>query len=320
MAPECNTSISWKNQELRHCRVHHSIYDHEGNMITSVSHLQGQYDRGDPLFLLFREHFVWPTFEVGANIALNGLVETKTIPNLYLQTLSLSPRVFLIDNLLTSTECETLINMAKPLMSSSELHSSSNSTDTLGNSTYRTSSTGWLPPKTQPVINIEKRIANILQIPYFDMINSPKTKIDENFQVIHYLPYQHYHGHLDLLSKSRYQNSKDIQEGCNRLLTLLIYLNDVESGGETIFYYGNRTSPVEAQEKLTCGDGLKVQPKRGSAVLFYNMLAEDNINNPKFDDKTLHGGCDVVNGEKWAINKWIWNKPCVYDVLRMYSN
>ena len=27
------------------------------------------------------------------------------------------------------------------------------------------------------------------------------------------------------------------------------------------------------------------------------------------DELSLHGACPVVDGVKWAANKWVWNKP-----------
>lgn len=27
------------------------------------------------------------------------------------------------------------------------------------------------------------------------------------------------------------------------------------------------------------------------------------------DDSSLHGGCPVLRGEKWAANLWVWNTP-----------
>ena len=42
--------------------------------------------------------------------------------------------------------------------------------------------------------------------------------------------------------------------------------------------------------------------KKGSAVLFYNMLKDGNG-----DDLALHAGEPVERGTKWACNLWIWD-------------
>jgi prolyl 4-hydroxylase len=47
---------------------------------------------------------------------------------------------------------------------------------------------------------------------------------------------------------------------------------------------------------------LKVHPGKGSAVLFYNLLADGNV-----DELTLHAATPVVHGEKWLANFWVWD-------------
>ena len=39
-------------------------------------------------------------------------------------------------------------------------------------------------------------------------------------------------------------------------------------------------------------------------VIFYSMLPSG-----EFDHYSLHAGCDVTNGTKWAANYWLWSKP-----------
>ena len=57
------------------------------------------------------------------------------------------------------------------------------------------------------------------------------------------------------------------------------------------------------------GDGLVVAPKRGDALLFYSQSPTGQL-----DPMSYHGGCPVIQGEKWASNVWIWNrKRPVFD-------
>ena len=46
----------------------------------------------------------------------------------------------------------------------------------------------------------------------------------------------------------------------------------------------------------------KVQPGKGSAVLFYNLLEDGNG-----DDLALHAALPVNEGEKWLANFWVWD-------------
>ena len=71
-----------------------------------------------------------------------------------------------------------------------------------------------------------------------------------------------------------------------RWATLLMYLNDPPlSGGKTTFPQLN----------------LDLHPGKGSAILFYSMLEDGNM-----DFKSLHGGLPVYTGVKWLCNLWFW--------------
>ena len=81
-----------------------------------------------------------------------------------------------------------------------------------------------------------------------------------------------------------------------RFITLLLYLNDPVSGGQTAF-------PKAADQASPDGAApLVLHPGAGSAVLFYNMLPDGNA-----DDLTLHAALPVLTGEKWLANFWIWD-------------
>jgi len=72
--------------------------------------------------------------------------------------------------------------------------------------------------------------------------------------------------------------------GGQRVATLVMYLNDVEAGGSTVFP----------------SIGLDVLPRKGSAVYFaYTSDAGET------DPRTLHGGSPVTAGEKWIATKWL---------------
>jgi hypothetical protein len=53
-----------------------------------------------------------------------------------------------------------------------------------------------------------------------------------------------------------------------------------------------------------CRSRLAIQPNSARAVLFYSQLP-----NGEEDPASLHGGCPVLKGEKWAANLWVWNTP-----------
>ncbi len=61
--------------------------------------------------------------------------------------------------------------------------------------------------------------------------------------------------------------------------------------------------------------GVKVQPKKGSAVFWHNIKRSG-----RSDMAMLHGGCPVLLGSKWVANKWVrevanvFHRPCINDI------
>jgi prolyl 4-hydroxylase len=74
-----------------------------------------------------------------------------------------------------------------------------------------------------------------------------------------------------------------------RILTLFIYLNDVEEGGGTSF-------PIP---------GIVVTPKKGSAVLWPSV--RDDAPEQK-DHRTDHEALPVLKGKKYGANAWIHSR------------
>ena len=70
--------------------------------------------------------------------------------------------------------------------------------------------------------------------------------------------------------------NRNYKNGKNRLLTFFCYLNNVEAGGYTAFpYSGPNSVPINENnpDAETC-QGLKITPKMGDCILWYNLLPE----------------------------------------------
>ena len=93
----------------------------------------------------------------------------------------------------------------------------------------------------------------------------------------------HTFGNVILFGKTHQQVKR--QQG-PRILTVYLYLNDVEAGGGTHF------------DQL----GLTVTPKRGRAVL-WPSVQDDDPN--KKDRRTTHQALPVEKGIKYGANAWI---------------
>lgn len=121
---------------------------------------------------------------------------------------------------------------------------------------------------------VTDRIANVTKT---------EEKHSEYLQLLQYAPGQYYKQHHDYIGHH-------IDMPCGvRILTLFIYLNDVEEGGGTSFPYAN----------------VVVTPKKGSAVLWPSV--RDDKPEQK-DVRTDHEALPVLKGEKYGANAWIHSR------------
>ncbi|MER2038160.1 MAG: 2OG-Fe(II) oxygenase [Solibacillus sp.] len=177
------------------------------------------------------------------------------------------PLVVVLGSVLDEGECEALIQISKDRLERSKIGSSKEV------SNIRTSSGTFLTDIDHDVItNVEKRIASIIDIP---------IEHAEGLHILNYKPGQEYKEHYDYFAAASKSASN------NRICTFVLYLNDVEEGGETYF------------PKLN----LSVFPKKGMAVYFEYFYNDQLLN-----ELTLHGGAPVISGEKWIATQWIRRK------------
>jgi prolyl 4-hydroxylase len=191
-----------------------------------------------------------------------------------------APRVILFGNLLSAEECEQLIELSRgKLQRSSVVNAETGHYDI---HPHRTSSgTHFARGENELVSRIEKRIADLVQCP---------VERGEPIQVLHYQPGAEYRPHYDYFDPANKGNDAVLAHGGQRIATLIMYLNDVEAGGSTVF------------PEI----GLDVLPRRGHAV-YFAYCAEDG----RLDARTLHGGSPVTSGEKWIATKWFRQREYV---------
>ncbi|AES74074.2 prolyl 4-hydroxylase alpha-like protein [Medicago truncatula] len=197
------------------------------------------------------------------------------------EVLSSEPRASMYHNFLSKEECEHLINLAKPFMQRSLVVDGVTGQGILNS--VRTSSGTFLERgKDKIVQNVERRIADITSIP---------IENGEGLQIIHYEVGQKFEPHYDYNFNWRITNN-----GGPRVATVLMYLSDVEEGGETVF--PNAKPNFNSVSKYHPGKGLVVKPKMGDALLFWSVKPDGSL-----DTASLHGGSPVIRGSKWASNK-----------------
>jgi len=186
----------------------------------------------------------------------------------------LDPPVFVLQNdIMSDYERKTIIELARPKLKQSVVGTGGD-TDIKG----RSSTTAWLDRDDHKAVdNVIRRIGDIVGIPE-DVLHLNQSS--ESLQVVHYLPGQHYNNHVDY-GTTEYKN---------RFITFLLYLNDVEEGGDTGFLKASH----DCQKDL--------HPGAGKGLWFYDLLPDGNV-----DAHTMHTGRYVTKGEKWLCNLWIWD-------------
>jgi len=214
----------------------------------------------------------------------------KQSMNMTMEVLSCAPRVFKIDHFLSDTEVKHILDLADKMQLSRS---------TTGDGTeqsVRTSKNTWLDREQSVIIDsIYRRAADLLLID--EALLRPRTDefpdwpsqgtIAESLQLVHYNVHEEYTPHHDAGTPSIHAPHQ-----IDRFATLLLYLNEGMVGGETSFpRYMNAET----------GEALKVTPKIGQAILFYDYLPDGN-----FDDLAQHAAEPVIDGEKWITNLWLW--------------
>ncbi|KAL9247443.1 hypothetical protein vseg_020875 [Gypsophila vaccaria] len=200
------------------------------------------------------------------------------------EIISWSPRIIVLHNFLSHEECDYLREIALPRLQVSTVVDTKTGKGVL--SEVRTSSGMFLrhDERKYPIIEaIEKRISVYSQVP---------VENGELIQVLRYEKDQFYRPHHDFFS-----DSFNVKRGGQRVATMLMYLSDNVEGGETYF-------PMAGSGQCTCGKktvtGMSVKPTKGNAVLFWSMGLDGQS-----DPTSVHGGCEVISGEKWSATKWM---------------
>ncbi len=184
-----------------------------------------------------------------------------------------APDVVLLDNFMTPEECDDFCELSKSTLTKSTVVD-----DATGASVgheHRTSlGTHFTLGQNDLVKKIEARIAEITGTP---------VPNGEGIQILNYAGGGEYRPHFDYFPDNTGGRVHTKKSG-QRIITVIMYLNDVTAGGATILPNIN----------------LSVYPKKGSALYFSYFNSKGQV-----DPTTLHGGSPVVDGEKWIATKWI---------------
>ena len=188
------------------------------------------------------------------------------------------PFICVLANVLSAEECEQLIALARPRLTPSTVVDPVTGENRVAE--HRNSEgMFFLPGETPLIAALDARFSQLMGLP-----------IDhgEGLQVLRYGAGTNSAPHFDFLVPRNEASEQSLRRSGQRVSSLVAYLNDVPGGGETTFPHA----------------GLSVCPRRGNAVYFEYCNGRGQV-----DAASLHAGAPVTEGEKWAVTKWMRERP-----------
>jgi len=187
-------------------------------------------------------------------------------------------QIFELPALLSQQDCSALIQAIDQTLVPS--------TVTTGPDDYRTSRTCHLAEAAPALTaDLDRRFAALLGV---------DPAFSEPLQGQRYDPGQYFKPHTDWFSPGTPEFEEHTHLGGQRTWTLMVYLNTVQLGGETLF------STV----------GRAFSPVAGHALAWNNLHLDGSPNHA-----TLHEALPVQQGRKYVITKWFrsqtgrWSRP-----------
>ena len=187
---------------------------------------------------------------------------------------SSSPIVYVVHDFISDEECNAFIDFGRKNLKRSKIIDPDQDAYIFDNS--RTSYQCWIKHDANDHINeASKKLSTLVHMP---------IRNAESFQLVYYSQGAEYQEHCDAFNYDTEVGKKHWEPGGQRMITALIYLNNVEKGGGTAF------------PRLD----IEIIPKKGDVLIFHNC--KEGTNRTDYD--SLHAGLPVISGEKWAVNLW----------------
>lgn len=184
------------------------------------------------------------------------------------------PVIAVLDNVLDAAECDGMIALARSRLARSAVVAPDSGSNTVMD--IRTSEGAYFHrAESELVQRIDARTAAIMQLP---------EEHGEGLQVMRYGVGGEYMPHYDYFAPDQKGSAPHIASGGQRVSTLIMYLDDAQAGGETIF------------PRID----FSYVPRKGQGLYFEYAAADGSL-----DPLSLHGGAPVVAGEKWIVTKWM---------------
>lgn len=185
------------------------------------------------------------------------------------------PRIAVVEGFASPEICDWLIERARPRLSRAAIYDRESGESRPDEARTNSNAYFRMPESDLVLLFVRARIAAITGLP---------TGAMEATAVLHYQVGEVFSHHHDYLDPALPAYAQELAEGGQRLLTLLLYLNEDFDAAETDFPHID----------------WKYKGRKGDAVFFWNV---DLQGVP--DPLTLHAGLAPTRGEKWLLSQWI---------------
>lgn len=314
-----------------------SLHNKFGGPVDSCASVKNE----DNIFVVAPNcQFIWPSFSKGhiTTITHIGIPHGNTLP-IQVETISEKPKIFRLINFFSAEEADRLVANAMSA-AAYRLKSSVTGSNEFNIDNLRTSENTF-DTTSIDAMTIKKRGFELLGIRSYD-----ETMAD-GIQVLRYNQTDAYGEDLDWIQggeASPHNWDAISPDETNRFASILLYLSDVEEGGETIFpevmalkevgdvmddlqafptfshslmesnlsaavFPEGTSSSTSSRQRGMKGrcespETLTIQPKKAEAILYYSQLSDGSQ-----DKSLLHGVCPVIKGQKWVANIRFRNGP-----------
>ncbi|KAG1662717.1 hypothetical protein FOA52_014583 [Chlamydomonas sp. UWO 241] len=210
----------------------------------------------------------------------------------YMEVLDADARIYVWHHFLSDEECDYIKLKAEKRLSRSGVVDTTTGASVV--SDIRTSDSMFFGRAEDTVLeSMERRLSEWT-------LTAPGH--GEGLQVLRYRHAQKYDAHWDFFFDEVNQKN-----GGNRYATVLMYMEAAEEGGETVFPKVPAPGGINPSYSDCAKYNLAVKPKKGDAILFHSMDSTGQL-----EERSMHGACPVLAGEKWSMTKWIHGKH--YDM------
>lgn len=187
------------------------------------------------------------------------------------------PSIAVVERFASAAECAWLIECGRPTLTRAKVYRDSSTAQTAESRTN--SETGFTIGNADVFLSLLRdRMSSATSV---------ATRFFEVTKLLHYSVGQQFALHSDFLATNTPELQREIERRGQRVLTLLVYLNDDYEGGATEF------------PRI----GLRFRGQQGDALIFRNI---DAAGAPDYD--SVHAGLPIERGEKWLLSQWIRTK------------